>query len=1027
MARPTLNPKGGLSPAELAEATAPELQGRALTASPEDVTGGMLEAQAAVARERLAAPLQQQQEADARSFGEVFSTVVDDSTTAWVARLAAKRFGEDFNDYDPNFDAQRSVPEVIQEYGIQESREVYEYLGGAGNEVELFLRARELARAQENQRILAQHGGIALLGMLDPLELLVDISTFGATRALKLGRLATGAAGAGAITAPTALADYAGRETSGLDYIIGAAVGAGAFSLFGGEAANRIARGEGNWYGRATPIEGSSTGTAAGSIREFVSEYDRLLMPDRTGARSEIFADGTTFTGRDALMRQLADDPVRRGQYTGNDSAASYLRMYSNEMDGLNKVYQDALENTLKTESGFGWLSRKLDMSGDYTRARDALEAEVAQEIIRRDVYFQQFGRPVPQQTQTAVTRLADNYENMMNRMGEIARDAGVRGFEDFAPRQGYFHRSWNAAALTGKDPAVVRGLIAQSAMRGIQGLDQETADLIARSIYDRAVSKLRNEGIDFFGTLGKTDTDMLRDMLQESGGLSAARVNSIMGRIEQNLGERGTVRYGKSRLPLDMTTSTRLADGSTLSMTDFIDTDLARLADNYVNSLSGRSALAKAGIGGDNSSIEAFKRQYADTLKGLPEDVRRDRLLTLDGILSDFTGERPAQNVLGQGAQRLKSLADASMLSASGLWQVAEYATMAHRYGMANTLGEFFKQFPGAAGIMRKMGRNPDLRDEMETVLNLDLARDVRVRPWLRQHDINLMSKDTALDRALHAGKQAVPYLNAMKFVHKHQARLNANLSLNIIARAAKGDKRSIKMLEEYGLKGADWERVRSAVERNVTYKGKNAQSMNWAAWDRGDVDAAMNVAMRIMDDAIIYGRPGQGAGTPLLARSQIGQVLGQFRSFVSYAHNKLLRGTLENGGLKGLAALLAFQYPLTGLMVTANEARKGDLDLSEKGLQDIAKRTIGYTAGLGLAADAMGIVGFTGGRGGLSVPVTGVFDSIPTAARGAGKMFQGEFREGAADIVQGATKVVPGLNILPGTALAIDALKED
>ena len=92
MARPTLNPSGGLSPEELAAATSPELEGSALTASPADVTGGMLEAQAAVARDSLAAPLEQAKAADDRSFSEAFQAVLDDSPTAWVAKLAAEQF-----------------------------------------------------------------------------------------------------------------------------------------------------------------------------------------------------------------------------------------------------------------------------------------------------------------------------------------------------------------------------------------------------------------------------------------------------------------------------------------------------------------------------------------------------------------------------------------------------------------------------------------------------------------------------------------------------------------------------------------------------------------------------------------------------------------------------------------------------------------------------------------------------------------------------------------------------------------------
>jgi len=254
----------------------------------------------------------------------------------------------------------------------------------------------------------------------------------------------------------------------------------------------------------------------------------------------------------------------------------------------------------------------------------------------------------------------------------------------------------------------------------------------------------------------------------------------------------------------------------------------------------------------------------------------------------------------------------------------------------------------------------------------------------------------------------------------------MNANLAINKLARAAAGDPKAVKMVEQYGLKGADWERVQRAFQSNATYKGKNAKQVNWAAWEKADVDSAMNVALRMMDDATLYGRAGQGLGTPLLARSAIGQVLGQFRSFVSFAHNKLLRGTLENSGTTGVASLLAFQYPLTGMMVMVNETRKGNLDTSEKGLRNIALRTLGYTAGLGMVGDAAGIVGLTGGRGGLSTPITGIFDAAPTAAGGIGKIFGGEVGGGALDISKAASMVVPTLNVIPGIGLAIKSMQE-
>lgn len=340
------------------------------------------------------------------------------------------------------------------------------------------------------------------------------------------------------------------------------------------------------------------------------------------------------------------------------------------------------------------------------------------------------------------------------------------------------------------------------------------------------------------------------------------------------------------------------------------------------------------------------------------------DRMLQFDHLMSDFTGNRPPGTVLSVTAQRAKSLAQSTMLAASGLWQVAEYGTLAYRHGAARTTAEFFKQFPGVAGYLRKVGRDPDLYDELSTVVGLDLARDVRVRPWLRQYEANLTARDTLLDRVLYLGNQATPILNGMKFVHTHQVRMNANLTMNTIGRAVKGDRKALQMLREYGLDDTAWGKIKKAIDDNAEFKGKNVRSMNWDGWPQDAVDAALNVGARIMDDTILYGRSGQGSS---FARSQLGQILGQFRSFVSFAHNKLLRGTIQNSGYTGLAVLLAYQYPLTMMMVAANELRKGEsVDLeSEAGLMNLASKALGYTAGIGFIGDAAGIVGLTGGRG--------------------------------------------------------------
>ena len=1009
----SLKPKVALSADVLQEALNPAVP-TGMGAELGDVTGGpagaLVQEQALVQAE---APIIAAKKEEADTFTEKVAAGAQESYTGYIVEAMDRSYDEQFRDYDPTFDGTRHALDLVQRLGIEPTENNLSILGRAGTAETQIELADRMAQHKSNQEILERHGAYAVAsGVLDPAMLVTDIATFGASKALTLGRLGSATLGASGATAYTYAADVAGADVTAFDYLVNASMVGGANALFGGQAGVNIAQGKGNWFGKPT-APGTATG-AKRAVNSFLSETDKLAA---TPEASD-------------LLKTLVDDPVRRDGLLTNDNAASIQRRYANEADGYIKNYDDLVEKELANT--FGWTARKLDVSGKYAEAKDALNRRVTDELHERDAAWSQYGNVMGRtNVDPVIAKLADASDAFHGRLGEIAKDAGVRGFEDFQARPGYFHRSWNDTLFRQaerSEKGIVRKLLAASAERGIKGIDKDEADVIAGALVQRVHDKASGMRSDFMGGLGNKDTTFIRESL-EAAKVSTARIESIMGKIEQKASDQGTTKYGKHRLTLDMDASIRAKDGTLYHIRDLIDNDLDRIMENYGTSLSGRAALAKAGVAADDAELELFKRNYLKSIEALPQAEQNQLMGQLDGLLGDFTGNRPEANVLGPMAQRVKSIADATMLSASGLWQIAEYATMAQRHGVVETGKEFFRQFPGVRNILQNAKTNPDLAGELNTVLHLDLSRDIRLRPWKRQHDAFLESSDTMLDRVLHAGKQAVPYLNGMKFIHSHQSRMNANLVLNKFARAANGDAKALAQIKQYA-PDLDWARVEQAIKSNVTYLDKNAQSFNWPKWDQRDIDSVMNTALRIMDDTILFGRSGQGAS---FSRSQVGQVLGQFRSFVSFAHNKLLRGTLNAEGPKGLASLLAFQYPMTLLMVSVNEARKGQLDLSEKGMKDMAKKAIGYTAGMGFVADAAGVLGLTGGRGGLSTPLTGVLDAAPRAAGGVAKVmgisrdesggYQG--REGSADIGKAATMVVPFLNIMPGTALVLDAWK--
>lgn len=982
--------------------------GVALTSTPEEVTGGSLQSTIAEVQAQQEQAVQPEKEfTSAEQFGALRRSTVTNYLTEALLRV---NNDPEFTDFDPNLNHAENARKLLRAYQIPETDDALAEIGKGGTAEDQATIASRMAKHQFDLEVLGQHGVAAFAAqVVDPATLIVDLATFGTTKALKLGRTASALAGATANTSLLGVADAAGKDVTAFDYAATAALTGVAYGLFGGQAANNIASGQGNWFGKLQNPNTKQVTDAAGTATRFFSEADKVAP--HAASR--------------AVVKDLVDDPLRREEYFNNGNAATLQRRLDNIVESDLIKYDTAVEDALRQRGFTNKLARMLDLGGNYTAAKSQFNREVAEELLRRNDEFMKFGTVYKTQD-SPVTKAADVYQEMMNRSGQIAKEHNLPGFEDFTPVPGYFHRAWDSAKIRqiGKKDAVA--IVTQAIRSGIRGISNDDSGVIARAIIDRALAKEAGLNVDFLGLLGKRDTGSFVELLKQ-GGLSGAALDSAVRRLESRLGEKGKPKFAKKRLGLDMTVSYRRADGTRLRMTDLIDTDLDRLGKNYTASVNGRSALSKAGIGRDDAEINKWLQRYYDSISDLPKSQYDDAVESMQGIIGDFTGRMPEQNVLGPNAQRASSLATSTMLSAQGIWQGTEYATMAHKFGLAATAKEFFKQFPGVRQILKQINGKPDLVDELRGSLNLDLARDVRYRPWMQQHDAFLSARNSAVDRLLHFGKQAMPFITAQKYIHSNQTRIASNLALITFGKAMKGDKAAMARIQSYG-KDVDWAPLFQRNAQNVTYTRNIATEMNWGLWKQEDVNTVMDTVIRYIDDAVLHGRSGQGAG---FARTATGQILGQFRSFVGLAHNKLLRGTIHNEGALGMAQLLAYQYPLTVLMVTANEARKGSLDLeSEDAFQGLLNKSIGYTAGLGFYADAANVLGLTGGRGGLSVPLLAAAGAPARAIGGLSKQWDDDTTnddETMYDVAKAATMLVPVISGIPGTTAAIEAMKGD
>ena len=989
-----------------------------------------------VLQDALAQKEAAQQAALAPKVEDKFSTVLraarDESITHYItAPLVNAMFHDDseFKDYDPNYDPVKDAETALLMQGLPVDSENLNAIANAGTFQDAVELAKERAKHYQRLEVLSRHPVAAITaGVLDPATLATTIATMGGGTVLQLGKASMAAGTAIMDTSLVAAADVAGRDTTAFDYVLTAGLGAGFGALSGVAKVKSIKEIDPSIP--PVPTKDTFLNRTKAAFNRFASEAD-IVGPH---AESQ------------AVARDVVDDPVRREGYSRNDNAPAYKRLLDNQSQPLHQAYVDSLEETVRKNYGFNnVLSRVFDLGSKYSYTKGAVEREVYDILQVRNAEFQLFGEvrtPTPKHLEKAVTDL----ENLHNHMGMQAK-GHIAGFEDFVPQPGYIHRIWEGdkirAAEVAFKPKHVKGMLTRALKSGLPNLDHESAKTIATAILDRAKSKEVGQTVDFMGILGK-DTSAFVKLLQESG-MQGAALDSAVKRLESTLGEKGLPKYARNRLPIDTRTTYTAPDGRVLKMSDLLNTDVGMLSRNYMTSMNGRIALSKAGVGGDDAAIAAWKTKYYSSIKDLPKDQHDAAVQAMDGILADYLGNVPKENILGKWAQRGTSLAGSTMLGAMGVWQSAEFASIFQTFGVLNTAKAMIAQVPGIKQSLRQITKDPDLAEELLHIESVDLARDVRWEPWMKSHVEFHATTDKAIDRFLHWGKQAMPFITAQKYIHSMQVKMSTNLALNRFVRAMDGDAHALKELQSYS-HGFDWQPLFARNSGIVTRSGKNAKAMNWHLWDKADKDQVLNAVIRYVDDTVLYQRVGQSSG---FGRSAVGQVLGQFRSFVTLAHNKQLRGRIENQGALAYAQLLAYQFPLTVLMVTANEARKGnvgeaELDAMEKGAnlhdlmdmdkknpaRDLLRKSLGYTGGLGFFADAAGTVGLTGSRGGLSVPMLSAASAPVKLKDAVYKQFDNDPNndsETAQDSLKAVQLMIPTLKAIPGVEYYTNTMNSD
>lgn len=636
----------------------------------------------------------------------------------------------------------------------------------------------------------------------------------------------------------------------------------------------------------------------------------------------------------------LVDDPLDMT----SDSVVSQQRAIRADLAKHQYVYEDLMRKTL-AEQGFG-LFKQITQPRVAVAAQQKVERELGAEMLRRNRIVRDGGTRSDVGIQPHITAMADALDNLNKVALEEMKRAGVSGAEDIMEASGYFSRRWDVTRIesmeqafldAGMTTALARRKVRDMVGTGIQranGWDAELANDVAGAIIDRARRKGYFEDSAFKVHQGADAAKEVRDLLTGTG-LDDKRIQRVLDVLTGKADEKGKAPMLKQRVDMTMDESIRMPDGTERTIADLVDMNMTAITDRYLDSVSAQSAFARKGFT-KNSDILELRESL---LKSIPDvGKREDAAKLFDQTLNALRG-LPTGEDMPDMMRKAQAVTQMVGLAYSGMWQLTEYANTMARYGMLATIGNVFKEMPGA----RALFSDPKEAGHLRNVLARNAAQDVRIRPFIQKMEDNFeVPVSDAVQLGLLQAKQLVPYANAMKFIQQHQSRTVGNLMVNTFERAAKGDTKALEALGKYGLES----HIMDGIKDDILKYGMDTEKWTNATWD-----AVRGPLTKMMDDSVLRNRTGE---IPAFAQfSALGKFLFTFRSFVLGSHNKVLAGGLHREGFGGVGLVLLYQFPLTAAVTSANNSISGRKPMTDK---ELAGATLGQMGALGLLGEAAG-----------------------------------------------------------------------
>lgn len=842
----------------------------------------------------------------------------------------------------PGYSPEQRYRHDIKTFGSQFAPDEQEYLLGAKSDEEYTHRLQVTVDKQQDLATMGEAPVGAFAGSV------VDVDLF---LGLGIGKVATTAAKAAKISRAVAAA---GGAVSG-------AVITGGLSESTMEATNRdtaqvvgdiLAGGVGGMFSglsavpkfKPKPLAGKGSAAAAevdakagGDMSRLLSTYDRLK----------------SYVGKDVADTLLANPMDDIG-----DSAVTYARNAKLDGDRRLAEYEKVVQGivgkglTLNPKTRAAIRSERLKLEHDMMKLMNTNR--------QREIN----GLPPLTSPDVNVQAMADAYvksgyaQEMLKKM----KAAGVDGAEDIDASAFYMPVRHNYTKMAA---AVQKGATSWESLRIMYGSQiakmypgLTDLGLTPSSIGGHFIET--QKGSAAIGGIRGVLKEELRHMLVNAG-VSKDKIENLLTDLYAKTEDAGKASNLRRRMDWNFDKVHIDPQGRAISMNDFLDTDVTSVMQRYNRTMSGRIGLAQAGYKSEASFKEALM-STRDKFAGSPEGIQGyDQFM--DDIQNSLLG-RPTGEQMPDWLRAGNSVGAMMQLANSGLYNLVDYANIAHNFGIQAVAKHFIKSLKGS-GIASVSIKDAETAQQ---VITGRLVAEGRMRDVVTHLEDNFEAPTGGLYEATSYAGQSTRFLNGSEYVRRHQVNMVAGVLDDLTTRLAAGDAKATEFFTKQNIPADKIDAIKAQVSKHGTILEEWDDYALKEYYTTQMISATDNIAVMVRN----------GEVPAMMAHSVIGKMLFPYMNFTFAMTQKLLRREYTRNGAVGVAALMVAQAPLATLsaaLINISGGREWNDDLAIRATKALPIMGVG-----GVGFDAI-----TRGELGGAAPIFGVFNQVGSAASSA------------------------------------------